>query len=294
MKRLFKALLSTVLTFLTFSCSETGNSESNSKEQMQVYLVKAGQDHNKGLDFIFDQLSGETTTAKNFSQLINSIEGKTNMFLEKSSESVQYQNINLAKKYASVSIKDVRLGRTRNARVKESDELWNFSDANKLTSKQKELLSTLNDAMTNDSLGLQETLNAFEIIRTKAKLECSDKEAFVVLAAVEVGVNSLAYWHQNIDKWKALAAKIEGRNASGKTGSIFSWKSVAKSDVSGAVGAAVGVGVISVVSGPPGWAAGGGAVLGGAVGASATNAVDQLLASWLGYVVKSDTTSEAR
>jgi hypothetical protein len=292
MKKLLNVLLSFMLSIFAFSCNEpasSGSIEFTNKEQIQSVLQLVGQDHNKGLEFIYTQLSIEKSTPQNFNELINSIKTKTNTFLSSGTESFVRENIDNAKNYASISIQDVRQKRASNAKISESENLWKPTDNDKLTTKQKELLSYLNDAINDESLGFQETLKVFETVRIRAKSECSEQEVFTVLAAVEVGVNSLTYWHENIDKWANLMADIERKSSNGRVGNLakvakkdFSWKSVGKSDVSGAVGAAVGVGVAAVVTGPPGWAAGGAAVAGGAVGASATDAVGQLLDSWFG------------
>jgi hypothetical protein len=282
MKKLFKVLFSFLLTLVAFSCNKSVDTEFANKEQIQSYLEKVGQDHNKGLEFIFNQLASEKVKPKDFNQLVNSIETDIDIFLRTGSQDFVRANYSNAKKYSLFSIQDLRQRKAINTRVSESENLWNNSDNKSLTPKQKELLVALNDAINNESLGLSETLSVFDQIRVRAKSECSEQEVFAVLAAVEVGVNSLAYWHENLDKWSYLIAEIEGKTVNGRTTKKLDWKSVAKSDVSGAVGAAVGVGVAAVVSGPPGWAAGGAAVLAGAVGGSATDAVGQLLTDWLG------------
>jgi hypothetical protein len=288
MKKIFKSLISLMLGLVAFSCNESPSSEFDETDQLQTYLVKVGQDHNNGLEFIFNQLSNEKSTLQNFDQLVNSIERNSNLFLKNETQDFVRTNYENAKKYSTLSLQDIRARKSRNARVNESENLWKDSDEVKLTTTQKKLLSELNSAINDESLGLTETLQAFERIRVRAKSECSDKEIFTVLAAIEVGTNSLTYWHSNIDKWSNLVASLESKSANGRisynkrTQSDFSWKSVGKADVSGAIGAAVGVGVAAIVTGPPGWAAGGAAVAGGAVGASAGDAVLQLLDSWWG------------
>lgn len=110
------------------------------------------------------------------------------------------------------------------------------------------------------------------ILPKKVYSECSEEEQFYVLAAIEIGVHSLTYWHDNYTKWFNLF------NESNKAPD-FSWKEVGKEDIKGAIGGAVAVGVESVVAGPPGWAAGAATVLGCGLGTSAMDAVDQLLDS---------------
>lgn len=291
MKKLLNVLLSFMLSIFAFSCNEPTNSENiefANKEKIQSVLQLVGQDHNKGLEYIYTQLSLEKSTPQNFNELINSINAKTNTFLGSGTESFVRENLDNAKNYASISIQNVREKRANNAKISESENLWKSSDNDKFTTKQKELLSYLNGAINDESLGFQETLDVFAKIRSRAKAECSEQEVFTVLAAVEVGVNSLTYWHKNIDKWANLMDDIESKSFNGR-GNLaivakkdFNWKSVAKSDVSGAVGTAVGIGVVALVSGPVGWGAAGAGVLGGAVGASATDAVNQLLDSFFG------------
>ena len=135
-------------------------------------------------------------------------------------------------------------------------------------------MSELNSAIDNPSLNLDQTLQRFEEVRNKAIMKCSDTELFPIISAIEIGKNSLTYWYDNSNDWQELAPP----NTNGRTNDDdwFSWKSVGKADVQGAVGAAVAVGTVAVVSGPPGWAAGGAAVAGGAVGTSAADAVGQV------------------
>lgn len=288
MKNLIKTLIGLMLGLIALSCGNPASVDFDKNQELQTIFAKVGQEHNNGLEFVFNQLSNEKLSPQNFNQLISSIERNSNLFLKTQTQEFIQSNYENAGLYSSLALKDTRARKSRNARITESQNLWKDSDEDKLTVKQKELLSELNSAINNENLGLAETLQVFEKIRVRARYECSEREFFAVIAAIEVGTNSLTYWHSNIQKWSKLIGSFESKSANGRVvsnkrqQSDFSWKSVGKADVSGAVGAAVGVGVAAVVTGPPGWAAGGAAVAGGAVGASAGDAVLQLLDSWWG------------
>jgi len=125
--------------------------------------------------------------------------------------------------------------------------LWDNTVQSSLTAKQKELLSVLKQAIDNTDLDLNQTLDIFESVRSRANTECTGEERIVIIAAVEIGSNSLIYWNENIDEWVAV---FSNENKSLKR--WFNWKKLGEADVSGAVTGAIsgaGAGVSALAGG---------------------------------------------
>jgi hypothetical protein len=91
-------------------------------------------------------------------------------------------------------------------------------------------------------------------------------DIYIVIVAVEMAKASMSYWYNNHAKWENLVSAKGG----------FSWKDVGRADVTGVVNGAVTVGVISAVTGPPGWVAGGAGIVGAGLAGSVGEAVGQL------------------
>ena len=128
-----------------------------------------------------------------------------------------------------------------------NDNLWDNTVQSSLTAKQKELLSVLKQAIDNTDLDLNQTLDIFESVRSRANTECTGEERIVIIAAVEIGSNSLIYWNENIDEWVAV---FSNENKSLKR--WFNWKKLGEADVSGAVTGAIsgaGAGVSALAGG---------------------------------------------
>lgn len=83
---------------------------------------------------------------------------------------------------------------------------------------------------------------------------------------------SATYWTENLDDWENI---LNDNSSSRIMDSCFSWSEVAGADVAGAVGAAVTTAIVNAVPGG-GQVAYGSAIVGGAAGGSAADAVFQL------------------
>lgn len=114
-------------------------------------------------------------------------------------------------------------------------------------------------------------------IEEEAENILPEKEQTVIYVATSIASHTLEYWLNNLEKWNQLLSSTQKSSTKiMKAKQAFSWKSVGKNDVAGGIGGAVGAGVARLF-GPVGWAGWGGAILGGAAGASAFDAAMQLM-----------------
>ena len=90
----------------------------------------------------------------------------------------------------------------------------------------------------------------------------------MVLVAVEVGKNSLAYWYSNAYLWAGLSNMKD---------QSVDWRMVGKADIAGALGSGAAVGVTALVT-PVTAAVAAAVIVGGGLGASVTAGV----LSWWG------------
>lgn len=140
---------------------------------------------------------------------------------------------------------------------------YTSDDAKYLSDKQKEFIDEIEIIMKDTDLSIESVLNRISKVQDGAINNLSEEELAVVLTATSIAANTCSYWH-NYFKENILRAD-------------FSWKEVGVSDVGGAVAGAVAAGARWVFCGPPGWKLTAALVVGGAAGASAANAVKQLL-----------------
>jgi len=147
-----------------------------------------------------------------------------------------------------------------------------------LTEAQVDLLLKIHDAFLNCE-DPEEIIVVLSEIKDVDCLALPPEERNYIYAATTIGIESIAYWSENLDEWlKTLSnqksSQLEGDYLKG----WFDWKKVGNEDISGAVGGAIGGAVVGAVAGGVG--AGPGAVAGGVaggIGSSATSAVNQLI-----------------
>ena len=167
---------------------------------------------------------------------------------------------------------------------------------NQLSQKEIDYLDSLNSILQQENVEnntiLEDILNLE--ISAENDLELSNNQLFVILAAASTAKNSFQYWDANYHLWESIdsnqsktnivctkssksLAKNDGHNGC----ACANVSAVAKADVTGAVGMAVGAAAANIIVGP-GTVAYGGAIISGAVGNSATEAASQIL-DWLGW-----------
>lgn len=260
-----------------FACNkeEITSPQPNSNESLESYFKIAGEEHNKGLDYVYQQLRA----AKESNQL--NVKSRNNVFELVKKSTVDFIQNNQTELFENNQTKGIKYANLEFNRIEQKyqnntkgsfDNLWAQEITDSLTLKQKELLTVLNEAIKDESLDLDATLEVFEDIRERATTECSEVEYVIILAAIEVGTNSLIYWNSNFEKWKELLE-------AGQNKASWNWKRTGAADAAGAVTTAIGIGGTAIITGPPGWVAG---AVGIATGAVATSAGDAVL-QWFGF-----------
>ncbi len=128
--------------------------------------------------------------------------------------------------------------------------------------KQLDLIKRMEETLDNDRLSLDETVIVFRDIRSEAFNSLPKNEATIVIAAIDIGIHSLTYWHNNISVWANLLGNRDPIKR-------INWKEVGAWDIAGAIGGGVGAAIT-------GAGAIGGAIAGG-VGTSLASAIYQLI-----------------
>lgn len=239
--------------------------ESNKDEIASLKM--AGIEHNKGLDYVLQKLKSSKKKGqlnlKSSVDILSVVKGSTKEFLKINSELINAENSSTAIEYAEYSFDWVENSHLAKSLKNSTSDLWDPSVEESLTLKQKELLVILNSAISNIELDLNATLEVFENVRNRANNECSEEELIAILAAIEIGTNSMTYWSEHIDEW-ATVFSTDLKSTKG----WFNWKKVGGADVKGAVTG----GVTGAITG----AGAGIGALGGGVGASAGAAALEL------------------
>ena len=249
-----------IITFTNCDNEETSNI-GNSKNYIES-LKAVGIEHNNGLNYVLQELQKLKSEGKldlsSVGSILSLTREKTKDFLGIDNTVINSDNRDLAVEFSGYSFDWVE---------NNYNSTWYTSTYAELTPKQKNLLGMLDKAIDDPTLDLNATLDVFKNVREKT-MECSEEERIVIIAAIEIGTNSLKYWSENMSKWSELFSSRSKR--------WFNWKKLVKSDLKGAASGAVG----GAFSG--GLAGAGAGALGGGLGASAGSAVSQLWDHWFG------------
>lgn len=155
-----------------------------------------------------------------------------------------------------------------------SGNLWFKENQDDLTTKQKELLSYLNDVLNNPQVTLDNAMKAFEYVQQRVNKECTEDEKIVMNYAISIGIASCNYWYYNAEEW----CRLFDVNSKG----WFSWGNLCRDDISGAIGGAIGGAAVAFFFGGVGILAGAGAgALSAGLAGSAICAINQV---WDHYV----------
>ena len=259
-----------IIAIVFVSCMK--NEEESAKQVDYSALKVAGNEHNKGLDYVYKELKTlKEKDEQNFKSTIDiyeTVKNSTKDFLKNNSEIVSTSNVDFALNCANDAFNWIESIYNNSKDLSNSSE-WYENVENSLSPKQKELLSLINEAIDNQNLDLDATLLIMENVRNRANIELNENERYVIISAIEIGTNSMVYWSENIDEW----ANLFDNNKSIKAG-WFNWKAVGGADIKGGVAGAVSGGITGGVAG-----AGTGALAGG-LGASAGSVASQLWDHW--------------
>lgn len=267
MKRTIDFILISLLVFL--SCNKGNLNEVTLPkdvlidEPIEELIRIAGVEHNNGLAYVYEKLNAIKNEGKlfdmNATEVLSFSNVKTREFILDSEVCFIVKNRSIALEFSDLFFQKVGVF---NVGMKSNYDfnIWDLVEDHSINSKQREILEVL-DAAINSEKELSEIIVIFEEVRKRVQSECDQDEIPVVLAAIEIGINSMTYWNENLDNWVTLLGNGEK--------SWFSWRQVAAFDVAGAIG---GAAVTAFTGGAI--AAG---IIGGAVGSSVVSASVQVI-----------------
>lgn len=277
MKTTIKIILLFVILSLTFSCKKDVNNDINKIDVISLNELKTlAIEHNNAMDFVLQGLRASNNI--NYDNVDSVVNSNLNLFYKsKFTSSLELQSaIDFSK--LECNRLSTQIQKVQNISDSEVTPIQKALDeySENLSDIQKEYLNKIDIALNLDAELTVIELNKIEI---DAQNNLSKEESLPILAGIEIGKASIAYWNENFTSWdEALntssgSAKVKIQKATTK----FSWNNLFASDIAGAIGGAVGAAVVNAIPGA-GQVAYGGAILGGAAGSSATYAVYEALA----------------
>ena len=256
------------LLFFSGSCAKE-QAKSNHPQLDPAQFEQIGIEHNKALGTVYHALYAYKHQPSNLKPMEYTLQGALDV-----SETTVLGYLEENQEFSEES-QQLAVGLVQNIYdhepVAENNNLYTAATAAGLTPPLLQALDALNVVLSDEDHSLS-SLQAriSQIEATVPALNLTIEEQGLIYSAAAVGRHTLEYWNVNYENWLAL----NGGTGS-KTGKVFSWKQAGKHDVAGAVAGAVTTGVLRLF-GPVGWSVWGAAILGGAAGASAYDAIIQL------------------
>ena len=257
-----------VFLLLHNSCNESeqinkGNDDYLYLNKLEELIEIAGVEHNRALEYVYKAFqqakdSGVLCKMSN-NEIISFSQLQTKEFFLDSDVHFISSNRDRCMEFSDRFFNKIK----RKPFVEKSADYFDILsliEEQELNESQAKYLEVLNDAINSD-YDLETLLEIFLDIKEHASLELTIEDSFIVLAAIDIGINSLTYWNSNLELWNELLGNSQKR--------WFSWRQVAAYDVAGAVG---GAAATAITGG--GIAAG---IVGGAVGASVVCATVQII-----------------
>lgn len=226
----FNVMLVSVLAFTLLPSCE--RDENPVKPEVPLDLIVAGEEHNQGLEFIVTRLQkiSERKGATTSKEVLRTVEVSTKDYLVRRSDLVN--SLNREKVLLSTDETFERVNAHYASKL-DAVDLYRAS-LKDLNSAQKSLLATVEDAFTDADLDLGATFDELARIKSEALSQLNEDDRLPVLAAIEVGTNSLNYWHDNFDEWVNIIKPTKSINKS-----KFNWKKVCLADLAGAIAGAI-------------------------------------------------------
>jgi len=165
-----------------------------------------------------------------------------------------------------------RMGENFSSNLSPIQEIIN-KHKNYFTNTQIFFLEEIDTILRNNENDINRAILELNLIETKVQNQLPHDESQVILIGAEIGKASIQYWNENINNW--VIAWEKGCTNGNVVTRWFSFGELVGADVAGAVGGAATAFVVNVIPGA-GQVAYGGAIAGGAAGASAADAVSQI------------------
>lgn len=230
--------------------------------------------HNLGCEYVYNYLySGimsNTLDTSSLDTLLGSIRIAVNQFY--GSTSISYINSN--QPFAISSSNDVidNFNEIRTFILESRPgryTLWTPSADSVISDSVKYYLDGLGDIYYDTSKSYAEAIS--EMQSYKSYTICSglsDEDKFIVLSAINTGINSMQYWGENEASWAALFSRSAFKTTEIKGRGNSHARNVGAADIGGCVSGAVTCG-FAAIFGPIGAAAWFAGTVGGGIGASA-------------------------
>ena len=256
---------------LSLSSCKKGNLENVKNKQLNATDFKiVGIEHNKALENVYQTLKSSKSGSANFRTTFLTLDYAL-MLSEQTT--IDYVNSSDFSSESTQLAIELINNIYDHMPLMTDNGLYTSVIANSLNAAQIQILDQLNVVMSDDDYSLPSLQNRINNIESQVpSLNLTEEQQIIIYSATSVAKYTLEYWNVNFDEWVALNSNINGRMASRP----FNWKQVGKNDIAGAVAGAAATGIARLF-GPIGWTIWGGAILGGAVGGSAYDAVMQLL-----------------
>lgn len=274
MKQTFKLVFLILLSFVFSQCGQDETIKTQALSDIEVKSIALT--HNEALNQVFlglknQKINGQLNS-KNFQTIVNS--ELTGFYSKHYANEVDYQKSadyfsqNEVSKYTANTSGPVY--RTKSGLTPIESVIEEYRTY--LSVQQIQLLTKCDKALVNSLENPELAITELETIQATAKQTLSQQHAQIIIIGTEIGKASISYWKENLNEWQELIAPA---NAQSRTAGWFSGGEVVGADVAGGIGGAVGAAVVNVIPGA-GQVAYGGAILGGAAGASAADAVMQV------------------
>lgn len=270
MKKLSVFVLTALVGLFLFSCEKIGTV----KQSTEIDFAIMGKMHNDGLESI---LRGFQDVGTNFDQRQTKAESQATYITIIKSRAISYVKEETDNNAEAVSIAKDLLDKflDDNPEYIEYKTIDNtiytpYIQSKKMSAAFNAKLKDLNEIATDKDINLQSLLSRLQQLETTVRRSSlSADEKNILLAGISVAQESYQYWYDKGPEWLET---LTGESKKGK----FSWKRVGIADIGGAISGAVRVGA-AALAGPVGWTAVIVGVAGSAAGASAGDAVVQLL-----------------
>jgi hypothetical protein len=280
-----------LFTLFVHSCLQNKSDMVQSIESSaSINFEKIGSEHNKGLDYIFEQIKNNSGVSKEIKlkgakSLYQIVEDASIAFVSKSDYGKSVNSEELAE-IINLTYKG-NLLKSYETRV-----MTNIDELDFLSPEQKDYIRKYENIISSlpDDKDITVTIGKIKTLEAEIIEKCSSDEIVPLLSATSVGRYSLQYWEKNLYKWATLFMPEETQNISMFTPRLkngqevnatqddwdWFWDTLKGMGESDSIGAAIGAGIGSLAGGV---GAIPGAVSGGCY-ASAGSGVKSLLQRW--------------
>lgn len=277
-KLAYRVVCFMALSIVYFSCGQEESINQDVALMTDTEIQDIALKHNDALAYVLEGLKNKKATMdlneENFSDVVNielhnyykTIYVSQNDLLSTADNFSQHG----VSKYLKYSNSGALLKLNTELTPIEStvDEFGDYLSANQIS-----LLLQCDQALKSAENNIAGTIMELDRIHKSAKENLTAEEAQVILIGVEIGKASLKYWDENFDQWQEVISPANSDQA--RTQGWFSGSELVGADVAGGVGAAVTTVIVNAAPGA-GQIAYGTAILAGAAGTSAADAVIQV------------------